>query len=533
MAVDSNRVSAVIRYAAPMRFLALLLLCGACATAADYDLLLRGGRVVDGTGNPAFFSDIAVKDGRIVRVGKINGTARREVDATGKIVCPGFIDVHTHAEEINELPLAENFVRMGVTTIVLGNCGSSVLNVGEFFTRLESTNPSVNVATLIGHGSVRSKIMGGSFMRPPTKEELTRMKELVEQAMKDGAVGLSTGLIYLPGTFAKTEEIIELAKVAAAHDGIYASHMRSEGEEIFDALNELFRIAREAGIRAEVSHIKLSGKQNWGHPEQVIAALEQARREGLDVTQDQYAYTASSTGISQLVPEHAREGGKFKERLADPNEKMKIVAEMKEKLRKGQRADYAYATIAEYKADPSLNGLNIVEAIRKKRGSGSLDDQIDLILEIQKNGGASGVFHGISENDLRAFLQHPNTMIASDSGIRRWREGVPHPRGYGNNARVLGRYVRELKVLRLEDAIRRMTSLPASTFRLQNRGRLSEGHWADIVVFDPETVQDNATFAEPHQYAAGFAHVFVNGIEVVSNDHHTGERPGHALRHQQ
>jgi N-acyl-D-amino-acid deacylase len=516
-----------------MRFVALLLLCCAGATAADYDLLLRGGRVVDGTGNPAFSSDIAVKDGKIVRVGKVKGTARQEVDATGKIVGPGFIDVHTHAEEIDELPRAENFVRMGVTTVVLGNCGSSVVNVGEFFTRLEATNTSVNVATLIGHGSVRSKTMGGSLMRPPTNEEMTRMKELVEQAMKDGAVGLSTGLIYLPGTFAKTEEIIELAKVAAAYDGIYASHMRSEGDEIFDALSELFRVAREARIRAEVSHVKLSGKQNWGHPDKVIAAIEQARHEGLDVTQDQYAYTASSTGISQLVPEHAREGGKFKERIADPGEKARIVAEMKEKLGKGQRADYAYATIAEYKADPSLNGSNIVEATRKKRGSDSIDDQIELILEIQKNGGASAVFHGINEDDLRAFLQHPNTMIASDSGIRRWREGVPHPRGYGNNARVLGRYVRELKVLRLEDAIRRMTSLPASTFRLRDRGILREGDWADIVVFDPDKVQDNATFNEPHQYATGFQHVFVNGIEVVSNDHHTGARPGHALRHQQ
>src|SRR6185436_5924682 len=308
---------------------------------------------------------------------------------------------------------------------------------------------------------------------------------------------------------------IDLARVASAYDGIYASHMRSEGDEIFDALNELFRIAREAKIRAEISHIKLSGKQNWGHPEKVIAAIERARADGLDITQDQYGYTASSTGISQLVPEHAREGGKFKERIADPEQKAKIVAEMKQKLKNGQRTDYSYAMIAEYKANRSLNGLNILEATRKARGSDSLDEQIELILDIQKNGSASGVFHGINEEDLRVFLQHPNTMIASDSGIRRWREGVPHPRGYGNNARVLARYVRDLKVLRLEDAVRRMTSLPASTFRFENRGVLREGNWADIVVFDPEKIQDNATFKEPHQYATGFAHVFVNGAEVV------------------
>ena len=516
-----------------MRVTILGLLCSAVAiTAADYDLVLRGGRVVDGTGNPAFFADVAVKNGRIVRVGRIEGGADREVDVTGRVVCPGFIDVHTHAEEVDELPLAENFVRMGVTTIVLGNCGSSVIDVGAFFARLEKTNTSPNVATLVGHGSVRSKVMGGSFMRPPTDKELDRMKDLVREAMNDGAVGLSTGLIYLPGTFAKTEEIIELAKVAAKHDGIYASHMRSESDDILDALDELFRIAREAKIRAEISHIKLSGKQSWGRNERVIEAIERARAEGLDITQDQYAYTASSTGIGQLIPEQAREGGKFKERIADPEQKAKIVAEMKEKLRKGKRDDYSYAMIAEYKHDRSLNGLNIVEATQKARGSESIDDQIDLILEIQKNGGASGVFHGIDENDLRQFLQHPNTMIASDSGARRWGEGVPHPRGYGNNARVLARYVRELKVLRLEDAIRRMTSLPATTFRLRERGFLREGHWADVVVFDPDKVRDNATFKEPHHYAAGFDHVFVNGVEVIASDRHTGARPGKVLRHQ-
>jgi N-acyl-D-amino-acid deacylase len=503
--------------------------------SADFDLAIKGGRVIDGTGNPARFADIAVKDGRIVWIGKITGSTelappKRVIDAAGKVVCPGFIDVHTHAEEVDELPLAENFARMGVTTIVLGNCGSSVLDVGAFFQRLEATNISVNVATLMGHGSVRSKVMGGSFMRPPTESELSRMRDLVEQGMKDGAVGLSTGLIYLPGTFAKTEEIIELAKVAAAYDGIYASHMRSEGEEILDALEELFRIAREARIRAEISHIKLSGKQNWGQPEKVIAAIERARAEGLDITHDQYGYTASSTGISQLVPEHAREGGKFKERLADPEQKAKIVAEMKEKLRRGQREDYSYVMIAEYGRDRSLNGLNVVQAARKKRGSDSLDDQIELVLEIQANGGASAVFHGINENDLQAFLKHPNTMFASDSGIRRWKQGVPHPRGYGNNARILARYVRDLQVLRLEDAVRRMTSLPASTFRLKDRGGLREGAWADIVVFDPKSVQDKATFDDPHQYAVGFAHVLVNGVEVVSNDSHTRARPGKVVR---
>jgi N-acyl-D-amino-acid deacylase len=499
--------------------------------AATYDLVIRHGRIVDGTGNPGFFADLAVNGGRIVAVGRVQGEANIEIDATGLVVAPGFIDVHTHAEEIDESPLAENFVRMGVTTLVLGNCGSSALNVGRYFKRLEATNVSPNIATLVGHGTVRGEAMGGSFMRPPTVEELENMKAMVEGAMKDGAVGLSTGLIYLPGTFSKTEELIELAKVAARHDGIYASHMRDEGHEIFEALDEVFRIAREAGIRAEISHLKLSGKSNWGQTAKVIAAIEKARAGGLDITQDQYLYTASSTGISQLVPEKYREAGKFKSNLADPEQKARMIAEMKRNLKRGGREDYAYAVIASYRHDPSFNGLNIVEAAQKKGGTSSLDDQIELILDIQNNGGASGVFHGISEDDLQAFLRHPNTMIASDSSVRKFQEGAPHPRGYGNNARLLARYVRELKLLRLEDAIRRMTSLPANTFRLKDRGLIREGSWADLVVFDPANVQDEAKFNDPHHYATGFAWVLVNGIPVVKKDQHTGARPGKMLRH--
>jgi N-acyl-D-amino-acid deacylase len=513
----------------------LVLVLGFVATrvfaAEPFDLVIRHGRIADGTGNPAFFADLAVKEGRIAALGKISGDARVEIDATGLTVAPGFIDVHTHAEELDELPLAENFLRMGVTTLVLGNCGSSALNVGEFFRRLEATNISPNVATLIGHGTVRGKAMGGSFMRPPTGEELDLMKSMVEQAMKDGAVGLSTGLIYLPGTFAKTEEIIELARVAARYDGIYASHMRSESGEILNALEEVFRIARETDIRAEVSHIKLSGKANWGRTAKVIAAIERARSEGLDITQDQYVYTASSTGISQLVPEEYRAGGRFTNNLADPDRKARMISEMKANLKKGGRADYAYAVIASCKHDPSLNGLNIVEAARKKRGANSLDDQIELILDLQANGGASGIFHGIDEDDLQQFLRHPNTMFASDSGVRKFQDGVPHPRGYGNNARVLARYVREERLLRLEDAIRRMTSLPASTFRLKHRGVVREGAWADLVVFDPATIQDRATFNDPHHYATGLAWVLVHGVPVVKADQHTGARPGKILRH--
>jgi len=510
--------------------LAALVLAGTSAHAQHFDVIIRGGRIADGTGNPAYFADIGIKDGRIAGVGTITKAAAEVIDASGLIVAPGFIDVHTHAEDIDGLQLAENFARMGVTTVIMGNCGSSTLNIGDYFQRLEATNISINVATLIGHGTVRGKAMGGSFMRPPTAAELEEMRSMVEQAMRDGAVGLSTGLIYLPGTFAKTEEIIDLARVASKYGGIYASHMRSESSEIFDALDEVFRIAREAKIRAEISHVKLSGKSNWGQTQRVIEAIERARADGLDITQDQYVYTASSTGISQLVPEKYREGGKFTNHLADPVMKAEMISAMKQTLKKGGREDYSYAVIASCPHDPSLNGLNIVQAAQKKRGAVALDDQIETILAIQANGGASGVFHGIAEEDLQQFLQHPNTMFASDSGVRKFKEGVPHPRGYGNNARLLARYVRELQLLRLEDAVRRMTSLPATTFRLKDRGTIREGAWADLVIFDPAKVRDHAAFNDPHHYASGFSRVMVNGIAVVANDVHTGARPGKTVR---
>jgi N-acyl-D-amino-acid deacylase len=500
------------------------------AWGGDYDLVIRHGRIVDGTGNPAYFADVAVSGGRIAAIGRLERKAARDLDAAGCVVAPGFIDVHTHAENIDDLPLAENYVRMGATTLVLGNCGDSVLELGRFFRSLEERRPAANVATLLGHNTIREKAMGGSFNRPPTGEELAQMQALVAEGMKAGAVGLSTGLIYLPGTFASTEEIIELARAVSPFEGIYVSHMRDEGDEIFKALAEVFRIAREGQVRAQVSHIKLSGKQNWGQAGKVLGAIESARAAGLDVTQDMYVYPASSTGISQLIPTEARARENFTDRLRDPEEKAKIMAAMKERLHNRRLENYDYAMIAHYQKDPSLDGLNIVEAARKKRGRDSVEDQIELILEIQANGGADGVFFGMSEEDLQIFLKHPNTMIGSDSSVRRWGEGVPHPRGYGNSARVLAKYVREEKVLRLEEAVRRMSLLPASTFRLRDRGQLREGAWADMVVFDPDTVQDRATFTEPHQYATGFRWVLVNGVVVVEQDRHTGARPGQVLR---
>lgn len=524
----------VVRKFGPMRLTVILfaVLFASRLSAQEYDLVIRHGRLIDGTGRPAFGGDVAVKDGRIAAVGVVGGRGRSEIDAGGRVVAPGFIDVHTHSEDITDLPVAENFIRMGVTTIVTGNCGSSAKDIGEFFANIERTKVALNVATLIGQGTVRFQVMGGSFMRPPTAEELGRMRALVEQGMRAGAVGLSTGLIYLPGVYSRTGELVELAKVAAAHGGIYASHMRHENRRILEALDELTTIAREARIPAQVSHIKLASPAAWGRADEIIGYLDRARAAGLAITHDQYVYTASSTSLRARIPERALEGGeaRFRERMADAAYRRGVVEEMKETLRQNQQADLSFAVIANCPAEPALNGKTVVEAARRLRGGDSLDDQNEVILDLQLRGGASAVFHGMSEDDLRKFLVHPLTMIASDAGPRKFGEAVPHPRGYGNNARVLARYVREQGLLSLEEAVRKMTSLPADTYKLAGRGRLAPGAVADVVIFDPQTVGDPATFSAPHQYATGFSDVIVNGVPVIRAGGLTGERPGRPVR---
>lgn len=515
-----------------MRFICILLLLVSSARASDFDLLITNARIADGTGAPLISGSVAIKDRRIIAVGDVEGSADAQIDAHGNVLAPGFIDVHTHSEDICKLPGAENFLRMGVTTIVTGNCGGSRTDVAQFFKEIEEARVAINVATLIGHNSVRQKAMGGSFFRAPSPEQLETMKSLVDQAMKDGAVGLSTGLIYVPGSFAKTEEIIELAKVASAHGGIYASHMRAETVKIFSALDELIRIAREAKIHAEVSHLKLTGPTAWGKAAEVIAVLDKARADGLSITHDDYAYTASSTGLAQLIPDSAREGKRedFIARIADPAKKAEIIAEMNESRERQGRKDYSYAVVARFKPDPRLNGKTIPEAAKIVRGSDSLSDQIELILDFEARGGGSAIYHGMNEPDLRAFMRHPLTMIASDGGPRKLGEDVPHPRSYGNNARVLGRYVRDEKLLTLEDAIRKMTSLPATTFQLKDRGAIKPGAWADIVIFDPAKVNDPSTFDDPHHYAEGFTDVIVNGGAVIRDGKLTDARTGTPLR---
>ncbi len=499
---------------------------------ATYDIVIRNGKIIDGTGNPAYSGSIGIKNGKIAFIGAIDDTFEKEIDAKGQVVCPGFIDVHTHAENVLELPNAENFTRMGVTTIVVGNCGGSEESLSKFFSDIEKKTVSVNVASLYGHNTIRRKVMGGNFSRPPTDIELTEMKTFVDQAMRDGAVGLSTGLIYLPGTYSKTDEIVELAKISATYGGLYASHMRNESIRVFEAIDEFLTVAKEAKIRAELSHIKVGGESMWGKSPEILAKLEKARENGFEITQDQYAYTASSTSLSVLIPDAYLEGGsdEYRKRMLDAGTRMRAAEEMKAILLKRNTKDYTYAVIANCNSNKALNGKNLVEATKILTGKDGLDDQIETIFNLQSAGGASCIFHGMSEGDVANFMSHPYTMIASDASCRDKNESIPHPRGYGNNARVLGRYVRDLKVLKIEDAIRKMTSLPAQTFRLKNRGTLAEGKQADIVIFDPKTVGDPATYTDPHHFAEGFSYVMINGKLVIEDGELTGIRPGQVVR---
>ena len=502
------------------------------APAPPFDLLITNARIVDGSGNPWFRGDVAIKDGRIARIGRLEPeTATRTIDARGQILAPGFIDVHTHVESIYSLPTAENFIRMGVTTLVTGNCGTSTTDVAEFLGRINQKPLAVNLATLIAHGSVRRKVMGLGD-REPTPEELKQMENLVEQGMKDGAVGLSTGLIYVPGTYAKTGEIVALARVAAKYGGLYATHMRNEGDKVADAIRESIQIGEQAGLPVEISHFKISNKKLWGQSPMTLGLVREARARGLQVTVDQYAYTASSTSLESRLPAWLRAGGleEAKKRLADKATRERAINDTKEALKRSGFKDYSFAVVASYDPDKSFNGKSIAEITKQVRKKSDVTSQIEQMLEMYEAGGAGMIYHGMGEDDVKRIMQEPFTMIASDSGVRQLDESIPHPRGYGNNARVLGRYVRELKLISLEDAIRKMTSLPAQTFGFRDRGLIREGFAADLVIFDESTIIDQATFDKPHQFPLGISYVIVNGQTVFVNNQLTEARPGVPLR---
>jgi N-acyl-D-amino-acid deacylase len=520
--------------------LVAVLLAGAPATgpvaharqqASRYDLVIAGGTVIDGTGRPGSVMDVAIKDGKIAAIGRVpRSQAAQVIDASGLVVSPGFIDVHTHADALVERPAAANFARMGVTTIVAGNCGGSALDIGAALAALRESPGAVNYATLIGHNTVRSAVMG-SENRAPGAAEIARMKSLVWKAMADGAVGFSTGLQYVPGTYAKAPEIIELARVAANAGGIYASHMRNEGTELEQAVAETIRVGEATGARVEISHLKVDSPNRWGASEKALAMIDAARARGIDVRADQYAYTAASSGLGIRFPSWVLEGGQSKiaERLNTPATWEKIKQEMAALLAERGLRDLSFAVVALYKPDASLNGLSMQQVARRRKGSDSADAQFEAARDMLLEGGAQMVYHSMSDDDVDRIMRHPQVSIASDSSVLAFGDGVPHPRGYGDNARVLGTYVRARHVISLEEAIRKMTSLPAGHFKFANRGIVKAGYAADLVVFDPKTVADAATFEAPHAYATGIPYVLVNGVIVVKNGTQTDARPGQVI----
>lgn len=519
------------RFLLPILFSLLTLF----AKAQPYDLVIKNGRVVDGTGNPWMYADVAVQNGRIVRIGTIQPTdAKRIIDASGLIVAPGFIDVHAHVEgSLEAQPEAPNFIYDGVTTVITGNCGGSSSNLRAYFDSLRHLGVSVNVGSLIGHNTVRMKVMKMAF-REPTSREQADMETLVEQAMKDGAVGLSTGLIYTPGTYAKTTEVVNLAKTASRYGGVYASHIRNEGANVKQAVQEAIQISREARIPVEISHFKVASKPIWGKSTETIELVEAARREGLDVTVDQYPYTASSTSLESIIPSWALADGDSAvlARFHDQTTRAKIKAEMLDGLKKNLRTNFEYAVVASYKTDTTFNGMSISKINQKLGRKNTAATEADLIMDLMEQAKLRRIqmiYHTMSETDVENILRYPNTMIASDAGVAKLGSGMPHPRAYGTNARVLGRYVRDRHVIPLEEAIRRMTSLPAQRFRLADRGLLRPGYAADIVLFDEKTVSDQATYEQPHAYTTGISWVLVNGTTVVENNKHTGQRPGQVL----
>ena len=512
----------------------LFFLLAATVSAADYDLIIRNARVVDGTGNPWFHADVGVKQGRIAAIGGLAGvSATREIDARNRVLAPGFIDVHTHLEgNIEQLPDAGNFVTDGVTTAVTGNCGGSEVDLAAFFARLEKLGIAMNLASLVGHNSVRREVMG-TANRQATPEEIVRMQKLVEKNMRDGAVGFSTGLIYIPGTYANTDEVVALGKAAAPYHGVYASHMRDEGAHVLEAIEEAVRVGRETGMPVELSHFKIDNKRLWGTSDKSLALVERFRREGVDVVVDEYPYDRSSTNLGTTLPSWALADGReaMKTRLADPAMHARIVQDMKDKMQELGQEDYSYAMVASCDSDHTLDGKSITEINVVKGRARTLENEIETILELQSQGDLSMVFHLMGNEDVERIMAYPNTAFASDGWIIDFDKGVPHPRSYGTRARVLAEYVRKRHVLRLEDAIRKMTSLPARTFGFRDRGMVREGYWADLVLFDPGAVQDEATFDKPHQYSKGFDLVLVNGTPVVEDGKPTGARPGQVLRH--
>ncbi|MCB9509041.1 MAG: D-aminoacylase [Deferribacteres bacterium] len=534
-----------------------------CSLQKHYDVVIRNATIYNGSGGAPYAGGVAIRGEKIVAVGDVSDAkGDTEIDAEGLAVAPGFINMLSWATTSLLIDgKSQSDIRQGVTLEVFGegwsegplsekmkqeileNQGEFKYNIewttlGEYLDYLVEKGISTNIASFVGATTVRIHELGEED-RPPAPEELERMRELVHTAMQEGALGLGTSLIYTPAFYAKTDELIELSKVASEYGGMYISHMRSEGNQLLEALDELLTIAREANIPAEIYHLKAAGKENWGKLDDVIAKIEAARADGLKITADMYNYIAGATGLDASMPPWVQEGGfdKWRERLMDDAIRKKIKKEMVEKTDEWENLGLAAGPegmlLVGFKSDSlkPLTGKSLAE-IAQMRGKSPQDVMIDLVIEDGSR--VETVYFLMSEENVKRQIALPWMTFCSDAGSLA-PEGLflkrnPHPRAYGNFSRLLGKYVREEKVIPLEEAIKRLTSMPAENLRIRERGKLEKGYFADVVIFDPEKIQDHATFEKPHRYSTGMQHVFVNGRQVLKNGEHTGATPGQVVR---
>lgn len=550
-----------MRHAAPAFVLLAAAITG-CTPAPQYDLVIRHGTVYDGTGAPGVVQDVAVQGDHIAAVGDLSGAVgTQDVDATGLAVAPGFIDMLNHSEtSLIADGRSQGMIRQGVTLNVFGESSMGPISaarkqeqqarqgdikfditwdtLGEYLDTLAAKGVSPNVASFVSAATVRANEIGLDN-RAPTPEELDRMRAAVKRAMDEGAMGLTTALIYIPGVFAKTDELVELAKVASASGGLYISHMRSEGNRLLEAIDETLTIAREANIRAEIYHLKASGEANWPKLDQAIAKIEAARASGLDITADMYTYTAGSTGLDAAMPPWVQEGGyaAWAQRLRDPRVRARVRREMTatqddwENLMQAAGAEGTLLVGFKNEALRIYTGKTLAE-VAKLRNRSVQDTAMDLVVEDGSR--VQVVYFLMSEDNVKKQIRLPWVSFGSDASSMA-AEGVflktsTHPRAYGNFARLLGKYVREEHVIPLEEAIRKLTSFPAATLRIKERGQLAPGYFADVVAFDPATIAEHATYEQPHQYATGMRHVWVNGVQVLKDGEHTGATPGRVVR---